>query len=347
MSSEVTRDAVHVDAASAEAHESTLAALLDEITFHSEEDEVKDANTTSTPESVSSVASTTFSSSPSGVPVTSKRSRQDGSQPQWDVTHIVKEIGSFHEQNQYMMSTTWPYALEKLDLTRSNLCAATYDDVELSPSENGSESGFSGYMWNEGGKKKSETFTKAMRDFSKLHSRSTCGHSHCPNCRLGQGKNSDDKIKDANTTSTPESVSSVASTTFSSSFPGVPVTSKHSREDGSQPQWDVTHIVKATSEFREQHQYMMSTTWPHPIEKLDLTDNNRCAKTYDYVQLSPSENGSESGFSGYMWKKGNNEGGVEMSEAFTSAMLDFSTSQSTSTCRHPHCPNCRQTSEST
>jgi hypothetical protein len=187
MSSEVTRDAVHVDAASAEAHESTLAALLDEITFHSEEDEVKDADTTSTPESVSSVASTTFSSSPSGVTVTSKRSREDGSQPQWDVTHIVKEIGSLHEQHQYMMSTTWPHPIKKLDLTDNSRCAKTYDYVELSPSENGSESGFSGYMWkkenNEGGVEMSETFTKAMRDFSTSHSTSTCRHPHCPNCR--------------------------------------------------------------------------------------------------------------------------------------------------------------------
>jgi len=183
MSSEVTRDAVHVDAASAEAHESTLAALLDEITFHSEEDEVKDANTTSTPESVSSVASTTIPGSSSGVPVTSKHSREDGSQPQWDVTHIVKEIGRFHEQHQYMMSTTRPYAIEKLDLTDNNRCAKTYDYVQLSPSENGSESGFGRYMWNEGGVKMSEAFTSAMLDFSTSHSTSTCRHPHCPNCR--------------------------------------------------------------------------------------------------------------------------------------------------------------------
>jgi hypothetical protein len=37
---------------------------------------------------------------------------------------------------------------------------------------------------------------------------------------------------------------------------------KRSREDRSQPQWDI-------GKFNAGHQYMMSSTWPHSIDKLD------------------------------------------------------------------------------
>lgn len=96
---------------------------------------------------------------------------------------------------------------------------------------------------------------------------------------------------------------------------------KRSREDRSQPRWDVTQIVKDIGMFHKDHQYMMNSTWPHSIDKLDLTDNRRCTASYEYVQLTSLCSPSESGclFDGYMWT----EGKRPMSAKFTAAMLQF------------------------
>jgi ribosomal protein S15P/S13E len=105
---------------------------------------------------------------------------------------------------------------------------------------------------------------------------------------------------------------------------------KRSREDRSQPRWDVTQIVKDIGKFDKDHQYMMNSTWPHSIDKLDLTDNRRCTASYEYVQLTSLCSPSESGclFDGYMWT----EGKRRMSAKFTDAMLQFINSS----CAHCH-----------
>jgi hypothetical protein len=129
-------------------HSPALADLVNDLTIHREDDEMHDAH---------------------------KRPREDRSQPQWEVTHIVKGIGAVQANHQYIMSSTWPHSIDKLDLTDNKRCAASYEYVQLrSPSE--SESRFDGYMWTEGGRRMSPKFTDAMLQFIK---------SSCAHCQTG------------------------------------------------------------------------------------------------------------------------------------------------------------------
>jgi hypothetical protein len=93
-----------------------------------------------------------------------KRSREDRSQPRWDVTQIVKDIGKFDKDHQYMMNSTCPHSIDKLDLTNNRRCTASYEYEKLK----------SRYMWTESDCPMSAKFTAAMRQFIK----SSCAHCH-------------------------------------------------------------------------------------------------------------------------------------------------------------------------